>query len=310
MKHLLFFYAILAAFGGIMGNGVEAVAQTPLKVMSSNIRFDSEKDQGETSWDARQQPYANMVHDVKPDVIGIQEARGGQPEDLKHLLPEYDQFRVSPNKRIKHKQVADGMILWLKERFKRLDSGYFWLGPTPNKPCLPWDATDKYHYRMALWVKLLDNISGKEIYFFSTHLPYDPGNRPDCFDADGKRIRNIEQRTKCAELIVSKIQQIAGKQATVFLVGDMNCSYDKNDPTRPSLVPFYRWMKSGREKAPLTDTEYSYNGFGQSPARDSWHIDHIFFRKAKPAQFRTVTDTGYGVTYISDHYPIVCTFTF
>lgn len=27
-------------------------------------------------------------------------------------------------------------------------------------------ATDKYHYRMAIWVKLLDNISGKEVISF------------------------------------------------------------------------------------------------------------------------------------------------
>ena len=165
--------------------------------MSSNIRFNSEQDLGDTSWDARKQPYVNMIRDTKPDVIGMQEPRDAQYADLERLLPEYDRFRLLPNNQITRKQAASGMILWLKERFQCLDSGYFWLGPTPNEPCLPWDATDKYHYRMAIWVKLLDNISGKEVYFFSTHLPYDPGNRPDCFDADGKRIRNIEQRTKC-----------------------------------------------------------------------------------------------------------------
>ena len=310
MKHLLLFCSILTTLFEIIGNGTVAVAKTPLRVMSSNIRFNSEQDLGDTSWDARKQPYVNMIRDTKPDVIGMQEPRDAQYADLERLLPEYDRFRLLPNNQITRKQAASGMILWLKERFQCLDSGYFWLGATPYEPCLPWDATDKYHYRMAIWVKLLDNISGKEVYFFSTHLPYDPGNRPDCFDADGKRIRNIEQRTKCAKLIVSQIQQIAGKRATVFLVGDMNCSDNKNTLTYPSLIPFYQWMQSGREEAPQTDTECSYNGFGKSPCKDTWRIDHIFFRRAKPLKFQTITNSGYGVTYISDHYPITLTVEF
>ena len=69
-------------------------------------------------------------------------------------------------------------------------------------------------------------------------------------------------------------------------------------------------MQSGREEAPQTDTECSYNGFGKSPCKDTWRIDHIFFRRAKPLKFQTITNSGYGVTYISDHYPITLTVEF
>ena len=72
MKHLLLFCSILTTLFEIIGNGTVAVAKTPLRVMSSNIRFNSEQDLGDTSWDARKQPYVNMIRDTKPDVIGMQ----------------------------------------------------------------------------------------------------------------------------------------------------------------------------------------------------------------------------------------------
>ena len=128
MKHLLLFCSILTTLFEIIGNGTVAVAKTPLRVMSSNIRFNSEQDLGDTSWDARKQPYVNMIRDTKPDVIGMQEPRDAQYADLERLLPEYDRFRLLPNNQITRKQAASGMILWLKERFQCLDSGYFWLG--------------------------------------------------------------------------------------------------------------------------------------------------------------------------------------
>ena len=56
MKHLLLFCSILTTLFEIIGNGTVAVAKTPLRVMSSNIRFNSEQDLGDTSWDARKQP--------------------------------------------------------------------------------------------------------------------------------------------------------------------------------------------------------------------------------------------------------------
>lgn len=302
MKYLLIFCAALAAVCRLADGGSDVAAKIPLRVMSSNIRFNSEKDLGDTSWDARKEPYVAMIRDVRPDVIGMQEPRDPQCSDLERMLPEYERFRVLPNDQITRKEAASGMILWLRDKFSLLDSGYFWLGPTPDKPCIPWDATDRYHYRMAIWVKLMDNASRKVFYFCSTHLPYDPTNRVDCFDENGDLIRNIEERTKCAELIVERMRHVTGIDATVFVVGDMNCSDDADNPTYPSIIPFLEWMQSARDEAPETDTEGTFNGFGKSRGH---RIDHIFFRGATPLRYRTVTSPDYGVKYVSDHYPIM-----
>ena len=51
-----------------------------------------------------------------------------------------------------------------------------------------------------------------------------------------------------------------------------------------------------------TDSANSYNGYGSSGSI----IDYIFYRNAIINEFRTVNGSNYGVTYISDHYPIIC----
>ena len=62
-----------------------------------------------------------------------------------------------------------------------------------------------------------------------------------------------------------------------------------------------------RDKAPESDNRATFNGFGKE--KPLW-IDHIFYRNALPVRYETLDGANYGVRYISDHYPIVCTFNF
>ena len=70
------------------------------------------------------------------------------------------------------------------------------------------------------------------------------------------------------------------------------------------LEPYFKWLKSACEEAPLTDPRPTYHGFGKAKPL---HIDHIFYRKVTPVRFRTINNDGYGVPYISDHFPILFT---
>ena len=105
---------------------------------------------------------------------------------------------------------------------------------------------------------------------------------------------------------MNKMKEIAGS-LPVFIVGDMNCSYAADDTRRSALAPYYAWMQSGREKAPDRDSAYSYNNFGGGTPSARWNLDHIFYKGVKPVRFQTVTSPNYGVTYLSDHYPITLT---
>ena len=71
-------------------------------------------------------------------------------------------------------------------------------------------------------------------------------------------------------------------------------------------------MSGARESAPvnLNPDTYSFNGFGGGVPKDSWNLDHIFYRNVTPLEFNVVSSEKYGVKYISDHYPITLTLTY
>ena len=134
------------------------------------------------------------------------------------------------------------------------------------------------------WAELRDRTSGKTFFYFNTHL-----------DHKGKTAR-----AEGVKLVVAQIAAIAGKTPAI-LGGDFNTPTDS-----PIFRPLTKTMKSARDKAPETDREGTFNGFGSAP--DTIVIDHLYFRgKLKCLRFATLTG-DYGAPYISDHYPISMTF--
>ena len=60
-------------------------------------------------------------------------------------------------------------------------------------------------------------------------------------------------------------------------------------------------MRLAQREAPVTDTLYTFHGYKPNKGKI---IDYIFYRNASALEFR-ILRTGYGVPYLSDHYPII-----
>ena len=60
-------------------------------------------------------------------------------------------------------------IFYKKNQLSLLDSGNFWLSPTPERASLGWDAAC---IRICTWGKFQDKVSGKQFYFFNTHMDH------------------------------------------------------------------------------------------------------------------------------------------
>lgn len=287
---------VATAFGTICAQG--AGNDSRLNVMSFNVRFDTPKDTGNLDWSKRQIPIANMLAEIEPDIIGAQEVTSSMASDFFALAPQYGHFAQEPvlNDPDKDKMRGNNAILYRRDRFEPLDSGYFWLSETPETASRPWDSTDR-HYRTAVWLKLHDKQSGKDFYYYTTHFPYK------------KAPVDTKVRAQCAKLICDKIKETAGDDAIVFVTGDMNASDNDYDPRSASLSPYFDYMKAARREAEFTNKRSSFNGFGRvMPEIRGKNLDHIFYRNATPRLFETVDYPGYGVLYISDHYPIICHF--
>lgn len=288
--------AVLLTLLCITGAAARNQRNSELRVMSFNVRFDTPKDSADRAWPMRQRPIANMLADVQPDLVGIQEGKPDMLDSLYSIFKGYRHFDIKVGKKVGKKATGSNVIFYRPERFQVVDSGYFWLGPRPDTVCKPWNSTDQ-QVRSAVYLCLKDRQTGKRIYLLDTHFPYK------------KAPIDTDVRQQCAQLICQRIHQLFGDKAIVFVTGDMNSSDSPTDPRSPSLAPYFKYMKSARNEARFTNRRHSFNGFGkQFDDIKGLNLDHIFYRNATPVLFETVDYPGYGVQYISDHYPIMCTF--
>lgn len=275
MKKMLL--ALLFAAGCAMPSIAADGAET-IKLISYNLRNGRAQD-GDNAWEKRRHATAQMLREEAPDVFGVQEAYLDQLQYIESECPQYAYVGVG---RDDGAQGGETMaVFYLKSRFELLDSGTFWLSETPEKVSRGWDGACN---RTTTWVELRDKTTGREFFYFNTHL-----------DHMGKVAR--EEGVK---LLVERIRTIAGKKP-VIVGGDFNTPVDS-----PIFKPLTKYMKSVREKSAVSDSKGTFNGFGSAP--DTIVIDHLYFRGGlKCLEFRTL-DGNYGAPYISDHYPISMVF--
>lgn len=279
MKRILYLGWLLWALGcaAPVSAGQEA---GPVRLISFNIRTSCGRD-GDNGWLQRRHAVTEMLRQESPDVFGLQEAVQDQLQYLDAACPEY--ARVGEDRDGGAEGGETMAIYYLRDRFELLRSGTFWLSETPDRLSRGWDAACN---RTVTWVELQDKGSGKRFFYFNTHLDH----------------QGPTARAEGVKLIVSKVQELAGKRAAVVLGGDFNASDDN-----PIFRPLTRLMKPVRAKAPVRDTKGTFNGFGTAP--DTIILDHLFFRgHMRCLRFETL-DGNYGVPYLSDHYPVSMLFT-
>ena len=253
-------------------------ADFPVRIMSFNLRYDNPEDE-ENCWNNRKAAVVKMLNDYKPSVVGIQEGESHMVAYLDASLPLYD--RVGVGRDDGEEAGEFNAVYWLKDHFKLLDSGTFWLSETPDYPSYGWDAACR---RIVSWVKLRPEDDEKDFYLFNTHLDH----------------RGAEARKESVELIMRKINEIAPDGAPVYLTGDLNTvSID------PVFTPFRESLYDARHTAEKRDAKLSFNAFGIFLIAKN--LDFIFYRNANAAGFKTI-DEDFGVPYISDHYPVAGNF--
>ena len=268
--------------------GPAPLTAAKISVMSFNVRSSTmSQDTGDRSWDKRKYAVQRMVEDVKPDVIGMQEATTAQRKDLVLLLEGYELFEVPGTGTSKG---GNAVLMYNTAVLEALQCKSFYLSSTPDKPSVNgWN--EETQYRTTIWAQFRHKESGQTFFVANTHMPL------------GSEARDNTARVNSANLNVSRMKAVAGEDAVVFIIGDMNCKNAADGTHNVGLVPYYDWMSSAREKALKTDSVLSFNNYGGS---SNSNIDHIFYRNTVVSEFRTINYGGYGVTYISDHYPIIC----
>ena len=259
-----------------------------LSVMSFNVAVDNL--QAVKGWADRKKAAIKMLSEVKPMVIGFQEAQAHEITDMITAHPEYEWYGLGrdtgkvPAKTTDYSAEEAMVIFWLKDSLQVMDKGTFWLSQTPDQVSYGWDAA----YRRTLtWIEFMHKGSKLKFFMFNTHL-----------DNKGKTAR-----TESMKLIAKQMDELNPDGLPAFLTADFNTV-----ASDAIFAPIKGKMKSTRDVAPVSDkNKYTFNNYTAPKSQ----IDHIFFsgEALTPLTFK-VLDGDYGNKWISDHYPIMATYTY
>ena len=251
-----------------------------VKVLSYNIRNGQAAD-GANHWDKRKHLLVDMIKTIKPDIIGLQESYDFQTRYLLKNLAAFEARGVGRS----GDNSEHVNILVSKKRFDIVDSGTFWLSPTPQEQSRAWQWGAFLH-RICTWVLLEDRLSGKTFYYYNTHLDH----------------LSSYARENSAKLILEEI--LRKDQRTPFIVaGDFNA--EVNDRPMQILLSPYKGelllsdtFKAYQHKKEKTGT---FNGFESDSQR---RIDFILISQTIGLRAMNIYSNKLEGQYPSDHFPI------
>jgi endonuclease/exonuclease/phosphatase family metal-dependent hydrolase len=285
------FFALLVAAGchASVRTGADArAAAEPLRVMTFNLRYDNPAD-GANAWPNRKDWVASLIRFHGADVVGVQEALVRQLVDLDARLPGW--ARVGVGRRDGHEAGEFSAILYRADRLEVIESGTFWLSPTPEVPgSKGWDTAIE---RIATWARFRDRRTGCRLLHLNTH-----------FDHLGEQARQ-----ESARLIRHRLASLAGG-LPVIVTGDLNAL--------PSSAAYRIFTRDTIPDAigPLADAitvtrtahygpTSSWNGF---KAIDPDHrIDFVMVSPAVEVLAHGILPDSWDGRFPSDHLPVLAT---
>ncbi|MEO6681832.1 MAG: endonuclease/exonuclease/phosphatase family protein [Ginsengibacter sp.] len=274
-KMIVFF---LIAFSFAM----PAFAQKEFNAMTFNIRLDIASD-SMNSWQYRKENLASQILFHEVDILGIQEARENQMQDLQSLLKGYEHVGIA---RDTGRWGEYSAIFYKTSRFTLVEQNTFWLSEDIYASGKKgWDAAFP---RIVTWAKLKDKRTKKVLYVFNTH-----------FDHRGKIARR-----ESAKLLLKQIDLIAGK-LPVVVMGDFNAS-PSDEPIRiieeksnPLHLTDSRSLSASPPYGPTgTFNNWTHAEVSQEP------IDYVFVKNGvRVLKHGTFSQTWNG-RFSSDHFPV------
>ncbi len=242
-----------------------------LKVISFNIRCCD--DRKHNSIAERAPRLFEVTSHYGADIIGFQEYRPKWEQHIeKYYGDKYDMFLKYRNNTV---DVEASPILWRKDKFELIKTGYFWLSDTPEKESRGWD--NLYHcYRMCVYVILREKHTKKTFTVMNTHFGF----------GDKGQVKSVN-------LIYDYSKKISDYQT--FIVGDFNMT--------PTSVGYGEMVKRFRDVNACTtnDLRSTFHDYKPEKTKDA-HIDYCFIdENITPISQTLITQTVDG-KFPSDHF--------
>ncbi|MBQ6823645.1 MAG: endonuclease/exonuclease/phosphatase family protein [Clostridia bacterium] len=244
-----------------------------LKIVDYNVRC---VDDGPNKLiEERAARFEVLMDRLDPDIMGLQEVT---PRWLDYLTENFtDEYDYIHRWRAASSQEGTP-VFWKKDKFKKLDSGYFWLSDTPSKESKA-DNWGAECYRICMWVKLRVKATGKDFLFFNTHFDF----------------KNDTCHVNSAKVVITEAVKLkAFSKYAIFCTGDYNMG-----PKGKGYTAMYEKFADinadlNNDKSPTT------NGYNEESGGGI--IDYCFYspKLVQPLKYQVLNEEING-GYISDH---------
>jgi endonuclease/exonuclease/phosphatase family metal-dependent hydrolase len=257
-----------------------AFSQSPLKVMTYNIKYDA-ANEPDNNWQVRRPWVLEIIRYENPEILGVQEALVHQVNDIAGAIEGYVRVGVG---RDDGKDKGEFSALYFNaEVFTEHQHGTFWLSDTPDKVSKGWDAALP---RIATFVHLSDQ-EGNEFVVYNAHLDH----------------RGELSRRKAVELIL-KHKELNFESIPCIIMGDLN--FTDKDVAFQQLLDFP--LTDSRNAEKVFGPKATFNGFNWE-AIPTQRIDYIFYSDEFTGLRHTVITTSQPNRYPSDHFPVMAEIT-
>jgi endonuclease/exonuclease/phosphatase family metal-dependent hydrolase len=252
------------------------LAAQDLRVLTYNVRYPAKGD-GPDLWNLRKDILIRSIAEAKPDLMGTQELFELQGNYIVAKLPEFAWFGLS--RRGNHEDEHMG-VFYRKDKLKLIDSGNFWLSPTPD--VVMSSAWGMSLPRMATWGLFEITSSRKRLYFVNTHFPH--------------RREDDAARLECAKVLEAFLAKLP-KGIPIVLTGDFN--------TDASGTAYDLLTKDLKDAKPA-NAGGTFHGFKGTPG--TARIDWILYRGKLDLKGAEILKTNEQGRYPSDHFPVAAAF--
>lgn len=261
-------------------------AQTPLEVMTFNIRTSAGRD-GANAWPHRKDLVVETIRRFAPDVVGMQEALDDQIRYLDEQLPEYRWLGIDRGLNGGTGLSEYTPIFYRHEALSPIESGNFWLTDTPDTPPPPRSGRRRRRGggRIVTWARFHHRATGRQIYVYNTHFT----------------LRRGESQIASAELVADRVAALP-PDSIVVVLGDFNNDAEVSDTWRVATSRGLRdaWVEADETRGPTA----TYGDFGPPGAELTERVDWILVGGPVAVQaVETVLHNSDG-RFPSDHYPV------
>ena len=259
-----------------------------LRIISYNIRYNNPGD-GANAWPHRKERVAQLLRRHQPDLIGLQEVKKDQLDDLIPRLVDFDWVGVGRDDGKAQGEFA--AIFYRRARFDLLDSGSIWLSETPAViGSVGWDASMA---RIATWAEFVDKEHGISFCHLNTH-----------FDHRGA-VAQIESARLVRRFLAGRQRPLPAIVTGDFNITEKSATYQaltEPDDSTPPLLDAMHLSQNPHEGPAET-----FNGDFTEPLHVK--IDYIFVGQAQSSTIQVrrhaiLADNQAGV-YPSDHLPVL-----